>query len=85
MLLGSDCNNNTLRDATWVKRGDTVGILTTGGMKTLPERVIWLNAERDAVTEWAFTLRTGAESDLIVFKQDLGDRTCVTHRYLPSA
>jgi hypothetical protein len=26
MLLESDCNNNTLRDATGVKRGDTVGV-----------------------------------------------------------
>src|SRR6267143_5611075 len=26
ILLESDCNNNTLRDATGVKRGDTVGL-----------------------------------------------------------
>jgi hypothetical protein len=26
MLVGSDCNNNALRQATGVKRGDTVGL-----------------------------------------------------------
>jgi hypothetical protein len=26
MLVGSDCNNNTLRDTVGIKRGDTVGI-----------------------------------------------------------
>ena len=27
MLVGSDCNNKRLRDATGVKRGDTVGLI----------------------------------------------------------
>jgi hypothetical protein len=30
VFVGSDCNNNALRDETGVKRGDTVGVSTSG-------------------------------------------------------
>src|SRR5215475_11598148 len=31
VFVGSDCNNNALRDETRVKRGDTVGLCTVYG------------------------------------------------------
>ena len=58
VLLGGNCNNNMLRDATGVRRGDTVGLCRK-------DRLVWNR------TSWVHALRATAATNALDHQADI--------------